>query len=409
MTQQHSPEDKVKGYIQLAFVIAFIVVSFVASALLGVSKAPIRQETPAPRVLSVEAVQVTPGRHQITFSTTGLIKARAEVEISPEVSGRVISVNDSAFAGGTFEAGELLFQIEPKDYQLALRDAEAAVAQASAAYDLEMAESNLAIAEWKQIQGDRLPPALVARKPQLNEAKATLRAAQAQLSDATLDLERTVYSLPFKGRVITSALTPGQLLTAGQSYGTAYDMGSLEIQASLDAKKLSWLMETQDPYITVTTQFQGQEHRFKGALKRGASGLDSTTRFGQIAVALADNAIKSARTSAGLIPGLFADLDIKGPFVDDVVALPSTALQKGGAIWRINPATQTLHRADAEIIYSNGQTIFIRGIKGTSTIVTSKLPGGAQDMKVQYTLRPLDDALQPSTSNPEQLVMNNGY
>ena len=322
---------------------------------------------------------------------------------------KVISVNENAFAGGTFEAGELLFQIEPKDYQLALRDAEAAVAQASAAYDIEVAESKLAIAEWQQIQGDRLAPALVARKPQLNEAKATLRAAQAQLSDATLDLERTVYSLPFKGRIVSSSLTSGQLLTTGQSYGTAYDMKTLEIQASLDEQKLSWLMETPDPHITVTTTYQGQEHRFKGALKRGASSLDSATRFGQIAVGLADNALKSARTSEGLIPGLFAQLAIQGPYVNDVIALPSSALQKGGTIWRIDPAMQTLDRADAQVIYSNGATIFVRGIEGNALIVTSKLPGGAQGMGVQYTLKTLDDSLLPVAEKPQAMVMNNGY
>ena len=70
---------------------------------------------------------------------------------------------------------------------------------------------------------------------------------------------------------------------------------------------------------------------------------------------------------------------------------------------------QTLDRADAQVIYSNGATIFVRGIEGNALIVTSKLPGGAQGMGVQYTLKTLDDSLLPVAEKPQAMVMNNGY
>lgn len=399
--------DKIKGFIQLAFVIAFIVGSFIASALLGVSKAPLREKEVPTRSLMVEAIQVTPGRHQITFSTTGLLKARTEVDISPEVSGRIITANDNAFSGGTFEAGELLFQIEPADYQLAVKNLEATVAQARTAYALEQAESKIALAEWTQLQGDKPAPALVARKPQLAEALATLKAAEAQLQEATLDLERTVFSLPFKGRIVSSTIGKGQYVSTGQSYGTAYALNDLEIQASLDQKNLAWLQEASAPEITITTTYKGEDHDYKGVLKRSAADLDTTTRFGQIAVGFDEKALRYDEASGGLLPGAFTALTIHGPILDKLIAVPVSAMQKGQIMWHINPADQTLESISPDIVYTDGETLLLRGFDAPSLIVTSKLSGGAPGIKVNYTLKDTPADLMPleSAATAEKMVM----
>lgn len=396
-TQHNQPDktEQIKGYIQLAFVAAFIIGSFTLSALLGVKKAPVRGEDAPVRVLSVEAMRVAPGAHQISFDATGLIKARAEIDISPQVSGRIISVNDNVFAGGTFEPGELLFHIDPTDYQLAVKSLEATVAQARTAYDLEKAESAIALAEWKQLQGDAPVPPLVARKPQMAEALASLKAAQAQLDDATLDLERTVFALPFKGRVVSSMLSTGQHVSAGQSYGTAYDMQGLEIQVSLDEQKLAWLLETAQPDITVKVRYKGTEHSFKGVLKRSAAELDSATRFAQVAIGFDDSALQSAQASEALLPGLFAAVSIGGPVLDDLIAIPARAVQKGGTIWVIDPATQTVKAATPDIVYSDGARLLLRGFDNGALIVTSKLPGGSDGMTVDYTVVKPEAGLAP--------------
>ncbi len=263
---EHSQTDTVKGYIQLGFVIVFIVAAFVISGLLNVTKKPIRQQEIAQRTLMVEAAQVVPGPHRVAFSATGMVKPRASVTITPEVSGRIVSVNDNVFAGGVFNTGELLFQIEPTDYQLEVKRLEATVAEAVTAYNLEEAESDLAKQEWKQLHGKKAIPDLVARKPQMEQAWAQLQSARAQLENATLDLERTVYAFPFQGRIIDSDLSLGQYVTASQSYGTAYEMKELEIQASIDQKSLSWLMAAPNPDITVTTHYQASKPRSRGCL-----------------------------------------------------------------------------------------------------------------------------------------------
>src|SRR5690606_3237290 len=110
--------------------------------------------------------------------------------IVPEVSGRVVFVHAAFFEGGQFAAGEVLFKIDPRDFELEVARREAEVARAQTVLELAEAESSAALGEWKQIHGKRPAPDLVARKPQMAEAAATLKSARAQLEEAKLRLER---------------------------------------------------------------------------------------------------------------------------------------------------------------------------------------------------------------------------
>lgn len=57
---------------------------------------------------------------QLTSITHGTVLPRTESELIPEVSGRVISMSDSMVSGGFFTEGDVLLQIDPLDYEVAL-------------------------------------------------------------------------------------------------------------------------------------------------------------------------------------------------------------------------------------------------------------------------------------------------
>ena len=79
------------------------------------------------------------------------------------------------------------------------------MAQAQTAYNLQQAEADAALQDWKQLRGDQEVPDLVARKPQMAEALANLNAAKASLATARLNLDRATFELPFDGRVVSSS------------------------------------------------------------------------------------------------------------------------------------------------------------------------------------------------------------
>ena len=172
---------------------------------------------------------------------TGSIVVRNSVDLVTEVTGRVIWVAPSFRRGGSFKANERLLQIDPKDFQLALAQANADKLSAESNYQLTKAQSEAAISNYAILNpGVEVPP-LVAKTPQLEQAQAQIAAASAREEIAQLDLSRTNFSLPFNGRVVDSQAEIGQLLNRGQRFGEAFDIESIEASVPISPKDLEIL------------------------------------------------------------------------------------------------------------------------------------------------------------------------
>lgn len=362
------------GQIQLVLVIAFIIGSFLVSALLKSTYTPPGENKSADRVLVVEAVEIAPTSHLIAFETTGVIEARNSINIVPQVSGRVTSVHEGFFSGGSFEKGDTLFTIEPRDFELEVRRQKAEVARASTALELEEAESKAALEEWKQRNGSKKAPALVIRKPQLSEAKANLESAKALLENAELDLERSRFTLSFNGRVISSQISQDQYVQAGQSYGEVFDQAELEINASLEDTQLKWLMRADAPEITIRAEYLGEKREFQGILKRGVSALDAGTRFATVRFGFKER-------NDDLLPGIFSDIEVLGPNIEGVMVLPSSALQAQNTVWRLEGDQLKVWKP--AIIYANENYLVVEGLDEPTKIVTTGVPGGTDGMRVK--------------------------
>lgn len=374
------------GIVQFILVFAFIAGSFTVSAILKAGK----KEPPArevkERILFAQTQNISPAPYSIAFETTGIVATRADITVSPQVSGKVVAVNDAFFEGGEFAANDVLFEIEPLDFELEIRRLESVVAQARTAFNLEEAESAAAVAEWEQIHGDKPAPALVARKPQKAEAWANLKSAKAQLEDAKLDLDRTKFSLPFAGRVLSADLEVGQFVSAGQNYGSVYDANNLEVQVSLEDTELNWLTQGEAQGVEIETTHFGQTQSYEGYLKRGVSSLDNQTRFARVSFGFKE-------APEDLLPGVFVTLNIQGPKLENALALPVSALQKDNQIWAVNP-DKTLYLLPSEIAFANEQDVVLSGIESEIEVVISKIPGATQGMTVRTSV-------QDSSNNDE--------
>ena len=380
-------KDKRAGLIQLLFVLVFIIGSFSLSFLLKINYEPPTQNDTDGRILYVDTNRVTPQPYRISFETTGLVRARNEINVVPEVSGRVIAVHNTFFAGGTFDKDDVLFEIEPRDFELDVKQLEAEVARASTALEIELAESNAALAEWQQVNGDNPAPELVARKPQLAEAKANLQSAEAQLENAKLKLERTRFVLPFAGRVLSSDIAIGQYVIAGQRYGTVFNSELLEIRASLNDQQLEWLLDATDPTIIITATYLGKKRHYQGELKRAASSLDAGTRFATVYFGFVDKV-------EDLLPGVFANIEINGSELDGITLLPSSALQSQNIVWQVT-SENTLLRWEPEIIYQDNDYIAVRGLNESAVVVTSRISGASQGMQIGTTGPAINSSITP--------------
>ena len=361
------------GLVQLVLVLLFLVGAVVISRVMVTSYRPPQAATGEAFTFAVSTVSARPQTERLTFHTTGTVEVPAEVNVVPQVSGRVISVHPDFLVGGTFGAGEILFEIDPRDFELEVERALADVARARTTLELEQANAAAARTEWAMLHGETPPPTLVAREPQLAEAQAGLKSAEALLATAELALERTRYALPAAGRVIESRLAPGQFISAGQSFGTVFYPRDLEVEASLGRDQQAWLESAAAVEVTIRSGTGLTQQTYAGRLARRAATIERQTRFAPVRFGFQN-------PPQALLPGAFVAVEVKGPEFANALRLPATAEQTDGTIWHLD-AEDHLRRVDGAVVYRDAETLLLTGIARPLDVVTSRLSGitdGAQ-------------------------------
>ena len=204
----------------------------------------------------------------IRLRATGALQALVRVDLVAQVEGRVVEIHPAFTEGGSFEADAVLIRIEPTDFELAVARARADVSSAETSLEALEAEAQAAREEWRVLHGDKEVPALVAKEPQLLEARARIAAAQASLRGAQLDLERTRIRLPWAGRVVSALVDVGSVVGRNQNLGSVYSQDGFEMSVPLRSDQLRWVHlpgETTQPVeegptrITTSVQWPGAD------------------------------------------------------------------------------------------------------------------------------------------------------
>ena len=313
------------GWVQILVIAALVLLAFLFARSRGGDPPPVftagRVEAPPPLVRVVApVVSATPLR----VEATGSVGVRNYVALTPQVGGRVVSLSPSLKSGGAFDAGETLLVIDRRDFELANDQAQADMATAAADLMLREAESDAAKANYALLHPQAEVPPLVAKAPQIAQARARLDAARARAGVAALELQRTAFSLPFAGRVKESTAEVGQVLARGQPFGQAFALDALEVAAAVSAEDLARL----DGAAGRSAVVRSGEGAFAAQVDRVSAELDSRSRFATLYLTFAEN-------DALPTPGTFVDVVIDGPRLADTFVLPEAAEQIGGAIWLV--------------------------------------------------------------------------
>ena len=170
--------------------------------------------TPPPPKVGVIEVQAQSLRQNVTFPAQ--IRAIEQVEVRPQVSGMLQSVNFRD--GARVEKGQLLYTIDSRPFAAEVAAAEAAVAQAEASLRLAIREQ-----ERGKVLGQTQTlsrEAIEQRDTAKQVADANLRAAQARLTSARINLDYTQIRAPISGYIERTLMTPGNLVTSPLGSGT---------------------------------------------------------------------------------------------------------------------------------------------------------------------------------------------
>src|SRR5210317_457166 len=312
------------GSFQLVFVIAVVGSAVLLSASLQPETSAIR---PKAAVSSVPVSIVEPV--QIAFNPrvklNGVVEARTVTSVIPQVGGRVVEVSPSFRPGATVSQGDVLFVIDPSDYELAVDRTLA---------EIEIARTELARLEaegaaqrevWKSNYPDRPIPDLIARIPQIAAAKARIHSGEAARAAARLDLERTVVRAPSNARILETRLDAGQVVSSNAAVGSLFSIDSLEISVPVSADELRRIgpVEGRRALIAPPTG-----PAIEATVVRKAAALDERTRLGTLFVA--------SENPAALTLGEFVAIEINGVSTDNAYRLPAAALTSRDKLWVVD-------------------------------------------------------------------------
>ncbi|HHT7516407.1 TPA: efflux RND transporter periplasmic adaptor subunit [Klebsiella michiganensis] len=186
-------------------------VMLLSALLVGCDEGVAQNAAPQAPVVSAADVVVKSISQWDSFN--GRIEAVESVQLRPRVSGYIDKVNYAD--GEEVKKGEVLFTIDDRTYRAALEQAQATLARAKTQASLARSEANrtdklvntnlVSREEWEQ------------RRAAATQAQADIRAAQAAVDAAQLNLDFTKVTAPIDGRASRALITSGNLVTAGDS------------------------------------------------------------------------------------------------------------------------------------------------------------------------------------------------
>lgn len=389
-------------FLPLGLILLSIVV---VAVMVGINrgKRPELKEDTQQAVL-VDAIVAEVRSLNFIVRSQGNVRPRTETTLVAEVSGKITSVSPDFVAGGFFRNGEVLLEIDPSDYQTALKRAEANLASRRARLADEQARSDQALKDWRNLGRSGEPSDLVQRKPQLQEAIANVSAAEADVEKARRDLQRTRIKVPYDGLLREKLVDIGQYVSPGTRLGVSFAIDTAEIRLPLSTDDAAYLelpsateMEERPfPPVTLTTTEAGKIHTWQAQIIRTEGVVDETSRVIYAVAQVVDPyGILGQSRQRELKVGTFVSAEIQGRAAGNVVVLPRYALLSDNTVLVANEDRE-LEIRPVTVVRAEPKTVYIsEGVAGGELVVTTTLEAPIPGTKLaisgeESTARALD-------------------
>ena len=286
----------------------------------------------------VKVMKVVQRNTPLTSEYAGQIVGIEEVKVQSKVSGNIV---EKYFKGGDYvEEGQLLFKIDSRQYESAILQARANLAQAEAVLQQSIATYNNSVTDLKRYE-QLFSEAAIAEQTVTNQAavvraneatcaanEAAIYACQAALKTAQENLQDTQIYAPISGKVGLDDVAIGTLATPGTT--TLVTIGSVDpIFAQFSISESEYLnfitrqsnQTDRNPLRVTITLTDGKEYPFEGRIVETDRELANNTG------ALSMKAVFPNPGNA-LIPGMFARVRLSGETIPNAILVPQRAVQQ---------------------------------------------------------------------------------
>jgi multidrug efflux system membrane fusion protein len=291
-------------------------------------------------------VQVATSRAQsieLSRQIRGFTQPWASATLAAETEGRVIEVLHEP--GDEVQAGDVLVRIDPRARQAVLAQAQAAVKQAQAEYTAAQR-----LAKQGHLSAN-----------QLAEREASLRASQAQLQQAQLDLDASTVRSPIDGRLEARMVDVGDYLKTGNPLAEVAQLDPLRLVAFVSERDVGALQRGQSVRLYGS---EGEDQDLRGEVHFVAHTADPQSRTYRVDVRL-DNpgqlpagaslrgVIGTGKAMAHALPISLLDLDSSGTL----------------GIFTVEAESSEVRRYAVSLVRTDSETAWLTGMPATVDVI----------------------------------------
>lgn len=354
-------------------ILIFIGSVFVAKKM-SESEPPAGRRGAPPSIQSVEAVTLEVASFPVTLESQGTVEPTNATTLVPEVAGSVVSVSENLVPGGRFKQGDVLVELDNRDFEIALTQANADLAQARANLQQEQAQAEVSAREWQSLYGNAKASALTLRKPQVAAARAAVGSASAQVERAQLDLDRAVMLAPYDGIVLESDVDQGQFVNRGTAVGRIYSLAAVDVRLPLTNRQLSWLdvdgaQGADKASVMFSASIGAITHQWEGRIER-IEGFDAGSQQLNV-IARVDN--PETASTRPLRVGQYVNARIEADTLNDVFVIPRQALRANDEVVLVTDESKIV-RHKVDVAWGDSDVVAVsRGLEPGNVLVTTPL------------------------------------
>jgi multidrug efflux system membrane fusion protein len=376
----------------------FAILSITGAVLLlgSCKKEPARPAMAGPPIVPVSLAQATQESIPSEIRVVGTVEASATVQVKSQIGGELTEVH--FVEGSNVKKGDLLFQIDPRPYQDAVRQAEAAVtrdqaliAQAEASLARDNAQAQYAATDARlqadlrqggltsrsqfdqsQANADASKAAAHATQASIDSAKAAMTADQSMVETAKLNLSYCQIHAPVSGRTGNLLVHQGNLVKAND----------IPMVVILQVAPIFVNFSVPEQHLPAIRRLSA-----RGKLPVRVESKDDPGRSATGVLSVIDNTVDATtgtihlkatfQNSDGMLwPGQFVTAILALDTIDNATVIPTVAVQEGQQgqyVYRVKPDNSVEIRPVQVSRTMGNRTIVAKGVEPGDSVVVDGL------------------------------------
>ena len=372
----------------VAVPIAIIALGVAVAAFLIATRPEVAAKPVVEKIWTVAATPAAVVDVQPERRFYGRIVATRQIEVRPEVSGRVLEIGPNFVEGGLVRKGDLLVRIDDFDYQAKLREITADLKGTRGMLErdaerIELFRRDVDRRAKLQNRGHTSAKALDDAKLSLSNAiqqkidrENKAERLEVDLTRVQRDLQDTSVRAPFDGFLVDVTTAVGKFVNVGDTIAKSIRADRLEARFHVsNAAFTQFLADGNYRNIKAKLLWAGQTYeavldRIESQVQTASGGVEVFARIDGVTV------------NTNLRPGAFVEVLVPGPVFKSVVRIPEEALYGNDTIYQI--VQNRLQPRKVELVTRDGKDLLIRGsFEAGDRIVTTRFPEIGPGLKVK--------------------------